>query len=611
MEEEVDNDTVAVGEASSGSRKRRKSGGKRASEKKERYAAPRGSNTFTACPHMSKRFRCGKIRPSDVKKIRAHLYSVPDKLRQDSIITSLIVIAPVSRRRPRPAQQNKKGQGTAHKFNVIYKINCQESKIPVCKKLFLAITKIGRTRLNNICKNVFLGNPVEERRGGDRVENRNADRKASVRNFISNLRGTESHYNRNKSKRIYLTCNLSIKKLHSLYNNIASNEEKVSLAMFRRVFVNDFNIGFRSPASDVCSYCSTLSFKIKTATREGKVEEKTKLKLEKRVHKQKANAFYTYLKQDDLPDAVTLCFDLQQIQPLPKSCIQEAYYSRQIGLYNLAIVNLTDKVSKLYTWTEEQAGKGSAEISSALLNYLLNAEFENKKELRLFCDGCVSQNKNNIVLRTLQYYLSRPRVQIEEIKMFFPVRGHSYLPADRIFGRIEKLLRKKQTIVTKEDYHDTFKEIAEVKVLGKDWRIFDTKALYVYYKDMPRISEMKRIHMKMNVTATGKNVVVKGSENFRFESELDEFVSLKKRGVSNKQIQRITLKRLPLDHAITHEKKKDVDNLLKAMFGENWAALEDQNFEWYKKILFQSPSTDVEEELEMCDCLEDDVAVKV
>lgn len=46
------------------------------------------------------------------------------------------------------------------------------------------------------------------------------------------------------------------------------------------------------------------------------------------------------------------------------------------------------------------------------------------------------------------------------IQITFPVRGHSFLPADRVFGQVEKLLRKQPTIIHKTDYIDVYKSAA-------------------------------------------------------------------------------------------------------------------------------------------------------
>lgn len=52
--------------------------------------------------------------------------------------------------------------------------------------------------------------------------------------------------------------------------------------------------------------------------------------------------------------------------------------------------------------------------------------------------------------------------------MYFPVRGHSFLLADRVFGRAEKVLRKKAVITNNEEYYECYQAIGTVTVLGKD-----------------------------------------------------------------------------------------------------------------------------------------------
>ncbi|CAF4944300.1 unnamed protein product [Pieris macdunnoughi] len=253
-----------------------------------------------------------------------------------------------------------------------------------------------------------------------------------------------------------------------MYNENTTDESKVKLSMFRRIFVNNYNIGFKSPATDVCSYCTILQHKIKSFPIGSK--ERNYFSMEKRIHRKRANAFYQLMRQD-IDDSVSYCFDLQQIQPLPKTPVQEAYYLRQIGFYNFCIVDLKGLNPKFYCWSEEQAGKGSTEISSALLHFLMNTDFQ-CRILRLFSDGCVSQTKNNIVVRTIMFFIrTQTTSPLKEIHMHFPTRGHSFLPADRVFGRAEKVLRNKPTIIVKEEYMEIYKNLGQLYILGQDWKL--------------------------------------------------------------------------------------------------------------------------------------------
>ncbi|CAH2088851.1 unnamed protein product [Euphydryas editha] len=134
--------------------------------------------------------------------------------------------------------------------------------------------------------------------------------------------------------------------------------------MFQKVFSEDFNIGFKSPASDACSTCILLSNKIKIAT---DPDNKRILMVQKRVHNLRAKAFYKLCRNDD-PDSENFCFDLQQVQPWPRTPIQESFYSRQISYYNLCFVGMDSRNPRFYQWSEDQGGRGATEVGSALLH---------------------------------------------------------------------------------------------------------------------------------------------------------------------------------------------------------------------------------------------------
>lgn len=126
------------------------------------------------------------------------------------------------------------------------------------------------------------------------------------RNFIKQLKGRESHYNRQKSK----SANLSIRRLPKMYNQQNLPKNWVSLSMFSNIFVSEFNIGFSSAASDVCRKCTTLKEQYKM---ENNTERKKQLLVEYRLRKKSASAFYELAKESP-EGSLTFCFDLQQVQ---------------------------------------------------------------------------------------------------------------------------------------------------------------------------------------------------------------------------------------------------------------------------------------------------------
>lgn len=72
------------------------------------------------------------------------------------------------------------------------------------------------------------------------------------------------------------------------------------------------------------------------------------------------------------------------------------------------------------------------------------------KELRLFCDNCPGQNKNNTVVRFYQALVGSGRFEI--VEHYFTIRGHLFLDCHRNFGVIKRSLRKFDRIYTIRKY---------------------------------------------------------------------------------------------------------------------------------------------------------------
>lgn len=608
MDEIVIDGGVVVREANLGSRKKPKTVSKRELHKKQRYSTPSGCNVFVPCKHNSKTLQCSQVRPTDAIFFRKILFSKNEKYYQDQMISRFIQVLSVKRKRPR---QSVLGAGITelkskpHNFSVVYKfpISSGKNTVKVCKIFFLHLMKFKPDRVRQIVKKLRNNKSLAENRGGDRVSYKSLLKKESVRKFIGKLKGTQSHYNRKKSKRVYLSSELSIRKLHTIYNQSEENPDlKVSLSMFRTIFRYEFNIGFRSPASDICGYCAMMDNKIKNAS----ATEKPMLFTEKRVHKKRAKCFYESMKEMKEGEK-TICFDMQQVQPLPRTPIQQAFYARQIGLYNVCVMDVESQEPTFFIWTEEQAGRGSTEVASALLAYLNSQHFSGIDHIKLFSDGCTGQNKNNHVLHAIMYYLANHNGSLKKVTLTFPVRGHSFLPADRVFGRVEKLVRKKPTMIERNEYYEEYAKVGQVKKLGSDWFLKDVKILGDHLKQLPQISEMKVICIEKQLLKGNKfTIKVKGNPFYRFESNLNTY-SLLKRGVMWANILKTPLSEVPLSHPISAAKKKDVIQLLTILFENNWK--EDEKFAWYHKICFESPDLEGDELEVECDCLEDDCAM--
>jgi len=168
-------------------------------------------------------------------------------------------------------------------------------------------------------------------------------------------------------------------------------------------------------------------------------------------------------------------------------------------------------------------GRGANQVASALYDFIHSRLSPDKdiKKILLFSDSCVGQNKNGAVLGAVNMLASKQMVEIEHI---FPVRGHSYMPPDRAFGRVEKKLRNIETILLPSEYLEQFASVGRVHLHGQDWVAFDFKDSVEKNLKRPlpfKIPKAKR----MKINPFERNVTV-----CTFYSALGEKNTILKRG---------------------------------------------------------------------------------
>lgn len=383
--------------------------------------------------------------------------------------------------------------------------------------------------------------------------------------------------------RRYLPSDCNVRALWKQYNQGVDPEKKVKYSFFLHVFNFDYNISFKSPATDACSTCISLRCKI-SVTPPGR--NKTELMAQLTVHKMKSKCFYDMLKKVEEPTVMKLSFDCQKNLALPRVPDQAAYYSRQLYLYNFTICVGDSRSAQnkdsvfMYSWCEHERLKGSNEIASIIFHHLQKSDLTNVQEIKLFCDGCPGQNKNMTVTGMLCQWLSNTETDVNKITMVFPIVGHSFLPADRVFGRIEKKIRKVDTLIDPQEYLNIFSEFGTVRkvteeVAVADWKTEVSSVLKsaggLHFKFAPS----KRIIIKKDRKG---NISLQGEEHYR--SDLGVPKGILKKG---KTLAMIKPQLLTSTVSIKPEKLTDVDKLLKKHFGADWRDIETLNF--YREIL--------------------------
>ncbi|CAG9792698.1 unnamed protein product [Diatraea saccharalis] len=410
--------------------------------------------------------------------------------------------------------------------------------------------------------------------------------------------------------RKYVPSDLNIKKMWKMYQTNQQDESlKVKECYFRNIFVKHYNIGFKTPGTDVCSKCLELTEKLKAEKNDAaKVQLMTTL----RIHKLKAKMFYTYLREHD-KNTFTISFDCQKNQVLPKVADQAAYYSRQLYIYNFTVVigTSTNKFPKekvrIYTWTENVYGKSSNEIASAVFHLLSNTNLEGKNKIRIMADGCGSQNKNSTMIAMCAFWLttSAPK-EIKIVELIFPVPGHSFMPADRIFGLIEKEIKNKEQIIHPTEYHEIYSKYGIINHLSrdvpvKDWKSFANDTMKPPGQYHFRFAECKRYYLSRVKNKPGR-FLMRGEVNYK--TDLGVAKSIIKRDVSS--ISDYDVRDIPpFQVNMSTLKITDVEKLLTKHFGGNWQSNEQLSFN--KNILETNSDggVNVEQSDEPCEHLEE------
>nr|CAI5850994.1 unnamed protein product [Callosobruchus analis] len=215
----------------------------------------------------------------------------------------------------------------------------------------------------------------------------------------------------------------------------------------------NYSLRFGRPQVDVCGECERLG----TALKDPNLNDNAKRvhSAELMVHKRRAKNFYSQLEAitklcNEREDVCAISFDYMQNLPLPNIPVQEIFYFRQLWVYAFQVHNLKTNKGHFYTYHEGQAHKGPDEVCSFLLHYIENNIPPEITELHLFCDECPGQNRNHTMVRFLMTLTATKR--FKKIVHYFPLRGHSFLPCDRDFGSIKRVIRRADRIYLPEDY---------------------------------------------------------------------------------------------------------------------------------------------------------------
>lgn len=355
-------------------------------------------------------------------------------------------------------------------FSRVYSINGTK----VCRDMFLNTFQITTQKVTIALKKLRSSEPIMDGRGvSTGGKNKLSD---EMYNFIvetiSKLPKYESHYRREKNNdTLYLQPGMTLTKIYDIYQQeytktYGEGQKCASFESVKKIFYTKFNLKCKSLKKDTCNKCDMLAVKIQNART---LEEKEQARTEKTRHLEKAENLRKQMNSDfedarNMSTIECLTFDLEKTLPLPRIPTNVAFYKRQLWLYNSGIHSASNDIGHCYIWVEGEAGRGAQEVGSCLIKYIQTKLRPTVEHLILWSDCCGGQNRNIKIVLMLKALLNSHDT-LKVITMRFLESGHTFLPNDTDFSKIETALKHYQRIYTAEEYISIIKKCKKRKPL--------------------------------------------------------------------------------------------------------------------------------------------------
>lgn len=318
-----------------------------------------------------------------------------------------------------------------------------------------------------VSKKNLRGTSSPDKRGRNSPSNKiSEDLIILVQNFLNNFPKFSSHYS--ESAKLYFAPDLNIQKLLELFRE-KYPAKNISYFLFRRE-VGKYNVGFYVPKKDTCSHCDKYKHS-------GGDEDDRMLHL-RRAEDARSLLRSKEKESEENQEILCITFDMQKTQPLPYLNTSVAFYKRQMWLYNLGISDRGIKKSTMCVWTEVEGRKGSNEVASSLYKFLLGKDLTRLKEIHSFSDACGGQNRNKNILAFMKFFCDKYNIRWTH---GYLESGHSFLPNDTDFGKIEKSKNKNCIgIYTSDQYFDIMRR-NNFKVEEMRGNFFEFSALSQFF----------------------------------------------------------------------------------------------------------------------------------
>lgn len=428
------------------------------------------------------------------------VYNGRPKNEQDTFLIGLIERFDVARHRP--SNETSKKHDSSFKYFAMK----TTTRVEVCRRAYISLHALSHKIVLRLTHILAANQTPADKRG--KHENRSnaipPDVLIKINEHIDSFPKRTSHYS--STPVTYLDATLNVKKMHELFiEKYPEYNNKIKYEYYLEYYNKNFGFRFGRPQVDVCSTCEDLIIKMKSTN----LNENAKraASAEYIVHKRRANKFYK--KVDEIeklsktrPDVMGIAFDYMQNLPLPFLPVQEMFYLRKLWFYVFNVCDMKNNKAYFYTYSEGEANKGPNEVCSMVLSFIDNHVPDDVKELHVFSDACGGQNRNHALCRLLCSLTMTNRFKV--VHQYYPVRGHSFMPCDRMFGTLKREVRVHDRVYSPKEYNTMIKNAKkndppfQVETVGCQ-SILDFKKWWPqYFVKLPASIENKKDKFKIS-----------------------------------------------------------------------------------------------------------------
>lgn len=345
-------------------------------------------------------------------------------------------------------------------FTRTYHLN----KVCVCRNMFIKTLQISTKTVDTALKKFNTGNIKDEKGTYARDETGNSavkiinrlpdEIKGGVVRHSESFPTYVSHYCRGETEARYLNSDLTLTKMFTLY--LEDQNPKVSFSTYKRLFYDNFNLRIKPPVKDTCNTCDKFNAKMKSYQDDAELFRNNQML--QNQHLENAEKARKAMKSDLARSAEninieTLTYDMEKVLSLPKLPTNIVYYKRQLSVFNEGIYQGSNAQSYFFIWKEGITGRGAQEVGSCLQTMIENYVSPDTEEIILWSDSCGGQNRNIKIVLFLKTLFEGGN-SLAPIYFKYLVPGHSYLPNDSNFRKIETAIKRQIRIYTLGEFKD-------------------------------------------------------------------------------------------------------------------------------------------------------------